>query len=66
MTIPYTAKFNDDQTVTLEPDTPETRADFYETMASIMAGDFAGEDGEDGITPICLTDEELKALKGSR
>jgi hypothetical protein len=66
MTIPYTAKFNDDQTVTLEPDTPETRADFYETMVSIMAGDFAGEDDDDGIIPIYLTDDELKALKGSK
>lgn len=48
----YVAKFNDDGTVTLDPDTPETRADFNETMRKVFAGEY------EGITPVAKDDVE--------
>ena len=48
----YIAKFEEDGTVTLDPDTPETRADFRETMRKVFAGEY------EGVTPVARDDEE--------
>lgn len=39
---PWTANFDEDGNVTLTPDTPETRADFNDTMHGIATNRFEG------------------------
>lgn len=49
--MPWTATFDEDGNVTIQPDTPETRAEFHRTMYGIAAGEY------DGVRPVPGADE---------